>query len=872
MLVPQQLIHQRYRIQRSIAQGGMGAVYEAIDERLGHQVAIKQTLVSGPMLDQAFEREARLLARLRHPALPRVTDHFLDPAGHFLVMDYIPGDDLAVILGTQQSFSVDQVVAWARQLLDALAYLHEQQPSVIHRDIKPQNLKLGNRQQLMLLDFGLAKSAEALHTRFTSGLSIPGYTLQYAPPEQIRGQGTDARSDLFSLGATLYHLLSGTSPPNALERMAELGDGQPDPLAPLHTIQPHVPLILSTVVHTALALRPMDRYASATAMSIALGKARDPIPELVSSDYVEEVTELEKRARTTKPYRLIWFMRRKGRSVWQHAGRMIFGSALLMLGLMFFFLTRHAGTGIQGQVSSVSITPAASVDTANVLTNTTQPLISNTITPTGTAASLAQMSGSINIAFAEVEPVNTERCLVKPDEAHGLSKVLFRTFSEQAQAGKEVATAIITDTQVFTDVPPTSDQQMNLADIEVWSPAQTGSVTGATPEDQRAAAERKARALNADVVFYGTIQCQATPRQIGLTPHIYISDRKLQSFEQLEFIGAHAFGSQITSPGTPSSASGRIQLAEQVVPRMNMLAQFLFGLDFYYAGMYQEAALAFNAAANIPTDDAPFFKASAILFQGTTAARMQDLQGAQVYYKNALEIDPTNVRAKYSIAEALYLVSKGDCTPSEDGSKEDIPGIQEALQQYLQIDVDGNTPYSTAMRGLLSLSTGQAYLCLTQVGELEVSRKQEYLSEAEKKLKEAIQYFDEDSPWARDHIAEANEGLGIEIVYSYYTQQPPEPHIVEANWREAGQYFCNASQLSGFAARQATFHHWIGWIHGQLDEFEQAEIERQAAITIDPQSEQPWSNNHALWRKKWDEGGTSKPPIWTCQVTDAAKP
>ena len=121
-------------------------------------------------------------------------------------------------------------MTWADQLLDALDYLHTQDPQIVHRDIKPQNLKLTSRGQIILLDFGLAKGQAGEISRVTTAASIFGYTPNYAPLEQIQGLGTDTRSDLYSLGATLYHLMTGVKPPDALTRAAALVNGQPDPL------------------------------------------------------------------------------------------------------------------------------------------------------------------------------------------------------------------------------------------------------------------------------------------------------------------------------------------------------------------------------------------------------------------------------------------------------------------------------------------------------------------------------------------------------------------------------------------------------------------------------------------------------------------
>src|SRR4030095_15215421 len=175
MLAPETILQSRYRVVRQLGQGGMGAVYEAIDERLDTTVALKETFFADEKLRKQFEREARLLARLHHPALPRVSDHFSEGEGQFLVMQYIPGDDLSEMMTQKRvPFPADQVLTWADQLLDALDYLHTQEPQIIHRDIKPQNLKLTARGQIILLDFGLAKGQGGDISRVTTAASIFG--------------------------------------------------------------------------------------------------------------------------------------------------------------------------------------------------------------------------------------------------------------------------------------------------------------------------------------------------------------------------------------------------------------------------------------------------------------------------------------------------------------------------------------------------------------------------------------------------------------------------------------------------------------------------------------------------------------------------
>ena len=278
MLAPNAVLQNRYLIKRSIGQGGMGAVYEALDQRFDGIVAVKETLHTDEQARKAFEREARLLYGLRHPALPRVIDHFLEDDGQFLVMDYIQGDDLEK--ARQQNggrFDTARVLAWADRLLEALEYLHSQQPPIIHRDIKPQNLKLTPRGEVILLDFGLAKGSTTQATHNTTGASIVGYTPNYAPLEQIRGAGTDARSDVFSLAATMYILLTGMIPPDVITRVAEVHSGLPDPLKPANLINSQVPAPVAAVLSSAMMINREHRIQSAGIMRQQLRDANSQI-------------------------------------------------------------------------------------------------------------------------------------------------------------------------------------------------------------------------------------------------------------------------------------------------------------------------------------------------------------------------------------------------------------------------------------------------------------------------------------------------------------------------------------------------------------------------------------------------------------------
>jgi serine/threonine protein kinase len=273
MIEPSTLLQNRYRVSKQIGQGGMGAVYVATDERFRSTVAVKQTFFDDPALRQAFEREAQLLNRLRHTALPRVSDHFTEGNGQFLVMEFIEGADVSELLHSRGGgLPVSDVLRWADELLDALDYLHTQDPAVIHRDIKPQNLKLTPRNQIILLDFGLAKG-QSEHTRASEMASVFGYSRNYAPLEQIQGTGTDARSDIYSLAATIYHLITGQAPVDALTRVSAIVKNQPDPLRFAHQICPHVPAAVGGILHRAMTLNLAQRPRTAAEMRASLRQA-----------------------------------------------------------------------------------------------------------------------------------------------------------------------------------------------------------------------------------------------------------------------------------------------------------------------------------------------------------------------------------------------------------------------------------------------------------------------------------------------------------------------------------------------------------------------------------------------------------------------
>ncbi|HWS98681.1 MAG TPA: protein kinase [Pyrinomonadaceae bacterium] len=290
-LAPDTILQNRYRVVCKLGEGGMGSVYLATDERFDSEVAIKESHSTDDAARRQFEREARLLNRLRHNAMTRVIDHFTEGDGQFIVMDYVKGADLWHMLKQRDgAFPPNQVLAWADQLLDALSYLHGQDPPIIHRDIKPQNLKLSDTGQIILLDFGLAKGTLGQSTSMMTSRSVFGYTPLYAPLEQITAGGTDARSDIYSLGATLYHLITGIIPADAPTRYNVIEEDRPDPLRPANEVNPNVTIEVANVLRKAMAVNRRERFATAAEMREALLNAGQ-FPNPVYSGAAETITQ-----------------------------------------------------------------------------------------------------------------------------------------------------------------------------------------------------------------------------------------------------------------------------------------------------------------------------------------------------------------------------------------------------------------------------------------------------------------------------------------------------------------------------------------------------------------------------------------------------
>lgn len=288
-IAPNTMIQDRYLVVHLIGKGGMGEVYLAVDQRLGSAVALKRTSFSDDEnLANAFEREAKILARLRHPVLPKVSDHFIENGDQYLVMEHISGDDLTKRLETSNKpFPANWVMFWADQLLDALTYLHSHEPPIIHRDIKPQNLKLTDENSIVLLDFGLSKDTSTMtYSRPGQSGSVVGYTPHFAPMEQIRGTGTNPKSDLYSLSATLYQLMTNRVPADALTRADAMLNDKGDPIVSVSAANPEISQDVSEVIMRGLEVSQERRFSSASEMQKALRSAYAKMKEAMSASTV----------------------------------------------------------------------------------------------------------------------------------------------------------------------------------------------------------------------------------------------------------------------------------------------------------------------------------------------------------------------------------------------------------------------------------------------------------------------------------------------------------------------------------------------------------------------------------------------------------
>lgn len=316
------VIDGKYEILKQIGKGGMSVVYLAMDRHLNKQWAVKEIRKKGggkndEIVVNSLLAEANLMKRLDHPALPRIVDIIDNGVTIFVVMDYIEGESLDKVLEVEGPQPEDLVIEWAKQLCDALSYLHSQKPPIIYRDMKPANIMLKPEGNIKIIDFGIAREYKEQSLADTTVLGTKGY----APPEQYSGQ-TDARSDIFALGMTMHHLLTGIDPRSG------------EPYAPVRMWNPELSEGIEIIIDRCVQPAPENRYQNCDDLLYDLEH-----PELITKDY--------KRKQRMK-LRLFTVM-----------------AVLAVVFLISGFVTRNMGTSQNNSTYEAYISPSSATSLEN---------------------------------------------------------------------------------------------------------------------------------------------------------------------------------------------------------------------------------------------------------------------------------------------------------------------------------------------------------------------------------------------------------------------------------------------------------------------------------------------------------------------------
>lgn len=280
------IIQGRYVVEELLGKGGFGAVYLVQDQRVrGNKFALKEVIDPSKKERVHFTFEGEVLKRLDHYALPRVYRTFDDDKNYraYILMDYIEGPNLETLrqMQPEKRFTVAQVMHFMEPIVGALGYLHRQRPPIVHRDIKPANIIIPPSDAgAVLVDFGIAKEFDEEGTTTAVRRCSPGY----GAPEQY-DRGTSLRTDIYGLGATLYALLTGAIPTDALYRLTQLGSKHPDPLEPVSKLAPNVPQHVSDAIIRAMSISSSERFESVEAFWQAL--QAQPVQDIAPVPIVE---------------------------------------------------------------------------------------------------------------------------------------------------------------------------------------------------------------------------------------------------------------------------------------------------------------------------------------------------------------------------------------------------------------------------------------------------------------------------------------------------------------------------------------------------------------------------------------------------------
>ncbi len=381
------LLHNRYRIVEILGQGGMGSVYRAIDENIGVAIALKENLITTDEYARQFRLEAVILANLRHPNLPRVSDHILlGDQEQYLVMDFIEGEDLRDRMERLGMLPEEEAVHIGAAICDALSYLHTRKPPILHRDIKPGNVKITPDGHIFLVDFGLAKVYHSASQATKSGARA--MTPGYSPPEQYGTARTDPRTDIYSLGATLYAALSSIIPEDGLARAMDNAQ-----LTPLRKRNSKISRRLAATIEKAMAVDPSDRFQTAEEFKKALLGAKSKTQQIPGSyTVIPPPATKEEDQPFVSPLKRQKERERKRRFAWVRFNLIL----LVLLAVSVpFFAPGILPADVRGMIPFL------------VPTSTRMPSVTPSPLPTQTPLPTITLTATVRPPTATVAPTNT---------------------------------------------------------------------------------------------------------------------------------------------------------------------------------------------------------------------------------------------------------------------------------------------------------------------------------------------------------------------------------------------------------------------------------------------------------------------------------
>ncbi len=419
------VVKDRYIVEDLLGKGGFGAVYRVRDQRVrGNLFALKEVIDPNKEERERFAFECEVLTRLDHPALPRVYRVFEDTKNIrvYMLMDYVSGPNLEILRQQQpeKRFSLPHAMSIMNPIMDAVAYLHKQQPPIIHRDIKPANIIVPhNDDETVLVDFGIAKEYEQDSTTTAVRRCSPGY----GAPEQY-AHGTNLRTDIYGLAATFYAILTGTIPTDALYRLTQMGSKNNDPLESVHQLAPNVPTHIADALHRAMSINSNDRFASVEEFRQALNEQPIAGPSvnivsIASSKRVEDIpTKVLTPTRNIAPYSTLV---RSPEVVGEKRRRRVFPILFLLLALFALIAGVTFGTG---WLNKLHFGPIANGSTP------TRPQITATAThiATATATHIATATPTTKSTTAPTATAGTKS---PPTPAPAVYPTLGKTYAGQ---------------------------------------------------------------------------------------------------------------------------------------------------------------------------------------------------------------------------------------------------------------------------------------------------------------------------------------------------------------------------------------------------------------------------------------------------------